>query len=180
MYKSPLSPPFSPGSPSPLNTIVWFSSIPAGIFTDIRTCLFTFPFPLQSTQGSGITSPVPWQFVQVLTVCIWPSIVVCICLIWPVPPQTVHFVFFVPGFAPSPWQVEQVSFLVILTYLSVPKNASSKLISKSYLKSAPFLGPLLACLELLPPENPPPKNEEKISPKSPKSLNPSNPDDVYE
>ena len=85
-----------------------------------------------------------------------------------------------PGFVPSPWQVEQVSFLFILIYLSVPKKASSKLISKSYLKSAPFLGPWLDFAEVLPPENPPPKKDEKISPKSPKSLNPSKPDDVYE
>ena len=52
MYKSPFAPPFSPGSPSPLSTIVWFSSIPAGILTDILTDFLTVPFPLQSTHGS--------------------------------------------------------------------------------------------------------------------------------
>ena len=38
-------------------------------------------------------------------------------------------------------------------------------------KSAPLLGPRFALAELLEP-NPPPKKEEKISPKSPKSSNP--------
>ena len=58
------------------------------------------------------------------------------------------------------------------------ENASSKVISKSYLKLAPLTGPVLCLEELLPePPNPPPKNDEKISPKSPKSpiLNPSKP-----
>ena len=62
---------------------------------------------------------------------------------------------------------------------STPKNASSNDISIFKFKSAPLRGPLDCCLA--PPVlAPPPKNYENISPKSPKSENPSNPDDVYE
>ena len=180
MYKSPFAPPFSPGSPSPLNTIVWFSSIPAGIFTETLTCFLIIPFPLQSTQGSGIISPVPLQFVQGLTVCICPNIVVCVCFICPVPWHIEQVCFLVPGFAPSPWQVWQVSFLVKVICFSVPKKDSSKVMSKLARKSAPCLGPLL-CLALVLPPKPPPKNEENISPRSPKSPKPSNPpEEEYE
>lgn len=42
-------------------------------------------------------------------------------------------------------------------------------------KSAPLRGPLLFVEEFLPPK-PPPKIDEKISPKSPKSPKPSNPE----
>ena len=59
----------------------------------------------------------------------------------------------------------QVSLRLIVTYLSVPKKDSSKLISKSYCKSVPFLGPFCLLPPRLPPK-PPPKKEEKISPKA--------------
>ena len=173
-YKSPFGPPFSPGSPSPRNTIVWLSSTPAGILTDNLTWLRTVPFPLQVSQASLMIFPVPWQLVQVLMVCICPKIVVCTCFIWPLPWQTLQVSGCVPGLLPSPWQVWQVSLRLIVTYLSVPKKDSSKLISKSYCKSVPFLGPFCLVPPRLPPK-PPPKKEEKISPKSPKSLNPSKP-----
>ena len=128
---------------------------------------------------SFITSPVPWQLLHGLVVCICPSIVVCTCRIWPVPPHTEHFSGLVPGLAPVPLQVLQFSFRDIFITFSVPKNASSKVMSKLYLKSAPFLGPEFEPLLPLEPK-PPPKKDEKMSPKSPKSPNPSNPDELYE
>ena len=180
MYKSPLGPPFSPGSPSPLNTTVWLSSIPAGIFTLILACFLTVPFPLQLSQGSFITSPVPWQFVHVLVVCIWPSIVFWTCLTVPVPLHTEHFDTVVPGFAPVPLHIEHVSGLVTSISFSTPKNASSNVISIFKFKSAPLRGPLDCALEEL-VLAPPPKNDENMSPKSPKSENPSNPfEELYE
>ena len=179
MYKSPLGPPFSPGSPSPLNTTVWLLSIPAGILTFILACFLTVPFPLQLSQGSFIISPVPWHAVQVLLVCICPSIVFWTCLTVPVPLHVGHFVTDVPGLAPEPWQILQVSGLVIDISFSTPKKASSNVMSIFKLRSAPFLGPRWACA-LAPVLAPPPKIDENMSPKSPKSENPSKPEDVYE
>ena len=114
IYKSPLGPPFVPGSPSPLNTTCWLFSIPAGIFTFILGCFLTVPFPLQLSHTSVITSPVPWHLLQVLVDWTWPNIVFCTCVTWPVPLQSGHFIGLVPGFAPVPWHTSQVSFLVLL------------------------------------------------------------------
>ena len=104
--------------------------------------------------------------------------VVCICLIVPVPWHILQVSTLVPGFAPFPWHTSHVSSLVIIISFSTPVYASSKVISIFTFKSAPFVGDFLLVLEEFP--NPPPKNDEKMSPKSPKSLNPSNPELVYE
>lgn len=72
-----------------------------------------------------------------------------------------------------------ILLLYILIFLFLLLNMIlQKVMLMLYFKSLPFLGPFLV-LALLPP-NPPPKNDEKISPKSPKSENPSNPDVEYE
>ena len=100
------------------------------------------------------------------------------CVTWPVPWQFGHVTGFVPGFAPLPLQVVHFSFLFITNSFFIPEYASSKVISKSCLKSLPLLGPFLLLLPEEPPN--PEKNELNISPKSPKPLNPSNPLEVYE
>ena len=64
---------------------------------------------------------------------------------------------------------------VITISFSTPENACSNVISIRTFKSAPLRGPLCLAEAPLPP-NPPPKMEEKISPKSPKSPNPSKPE----
>ena len=175
IYKSPLGPPFLPGSPSPLNTTVWLSSIPAGIFTFILGCFLTVPFPLQFSQGSFIISPVPWHALQGLVVCICPNIVLWTCVTWPVPWHVGHLIGDVPGLAPFPWHTEHSSSLVITISFSTPINACSNVKSSLTFKSAPFVGPCFLDDEVLPP-NPPPNIEENISPKSPKSPKLSKPE----
>jgi hypothetical protein len=92
--------------------------------------------------------------------------------------HALHVSTCVPGFALLPLQVSQVSSRLIEISFVTPKNDSSKVISISYFKSLPFLGPALLFVFLPNPE--PPKNDEKISPMSPKSPNPSNPELEYE
>ena len=170
IYKSPFGPPLLPGSPSPLSTTVWPSSIPSGIFTFILADSLTVPFPLQSWHGSFIIFPSPPQFEQTFWVDICPNGVVTTCFIFPVPLHTWQVIGFVPGFAPVPWQCSHFLFLFMLIVFSTPLYDSSKVISRFSFKSAPFLGPFLFLV-------PPPKAAEKISPKlpNPKSSNPENP-----
>ena len=88
-----------------------------------------------------------------------------------------------PFFAPFPSQSSHFTFLLILNSFVTPLKASSKDIVILASKSFPFLGALgLAVLDEDLPPNPPPKNDEKISPKStsPKSPEkPENPDVPY-
>jgi hypothetical protein len=72
----------------------------------------------------------------------------------------------VPGSAPRPWQVEQISLRVISISFSTPKIASSKFKSTLICKSAPRWGALRERRVVLP--NPPklPKISSKISEKS--------------
>lgn len=128
---------------------------------------------------SIITFPSPLHVGQVFVVCICPSIVDTTCFILPVPLQALQVSIVVPGFAFVPWQVEHSSSLDIEISFSTPKYDSSKVMFILYFKSLPFLGPFLVLVEVLPP-NPPPKKDENISPRSPKSENPSNPEVEYE
>ena len=89
-------------------------------------------------------------------------------LISPVPWQSGQVWGEVPGFAPLPLHIGQVSQLGTSILVSLPKAASTKLISKLYLKLAPLWERVpLSLLRVLAP-----KKESKISPKSPKSENP--------
>ena len=69
------------------------------------------------------TRPVPPQREQVTLKRILPLV----CVTCPVPPQTAQ-VCGAPT-APVPWQVVQVSRRVIVSFLTVPRTASQKLIS---------------------------------------------------
>ena len=62
MYKSPFAPPRVPGSPSPLKTIDWSLSIPAGILIFNLACFLTVPFPWQISQGFGISCKPPDEY----------------------------------------------------------------------------------------------------------------------
>ena len=58
-YKSPLAPPLVPASPFPASLILVPSSTPFGIVTETFFVVCLFPWPLQSTQGLVISSPLP-------------------------------------------------------------------------------------------------------------------------
>ena len=83
------------------------SSMPAGIFTSRVLFFFTRPAPSQLVHGSGITLPLPWQVGQVC----WIEKNPCCTRTAPCPPQVWQTFGFVPGFAPVPLQVPQVSQL---------------------------------------------------------------------
>ena len=70
--------------------------------------------------------PVPRQRLQVRATLKNP----CWNVTWPAPPQVVQVVGLVPGAAPLPPQAEQVSERGIWMWVSVPKAASSKEISR--------------------------------------------------
>jgi hypothetical protein len=90
MNKSPFSPPFLPGSPSPLNTTVCSLSIPAGILTLSLAWFLTTPLPEQSGHTSLITFPSPLHLSHVVLTCVVPKIVFCTLVIYPVPLHLSH------------------------------------------------------------------------------------------
>src|SRR3989338_2117337 len=64
--------------------------------------------------------------------------------------------------APEPWHFVHCSNLGTIICFVAPEAASSKVISRSYLKSLPLFGPLLLAERKLPP----PKKLSKMSSKS--------------
>ncbi len=80
----------------------------------------------------------------------------------------------VPGLAPSPLQVSQVSSLVMSISFSAPNTASLKEIVAWYCRSAPLRGAVLLAVRDRPAKPPNPNISPKISEKSVKSTD-SNP-----
>ena len=121
-YKSPVGPPFTPASPSPLKRILSPSSTPAGILTDKVLFCLVRPAPWQVGHGSLTILPLPWHFGQVCCTEKKP----CCMRTWPCPPQVVQLTGCVPGRAPEPLQVSQVDCTGMRILVSVPLAASSK------------------------------------------------------
>ena len=115
-----------PGSPLPVERMRMPSSMPAGIFTSSVFWRLILPWPLQVVQGSGMILPVPRQWGQVCCTLKKPW---RICT-EPLPPQVVQVLGLVPGLAPLPWQVSQLSQLGMRICASLPLAASSREISR--------------------------------------------------
>src|SRR4051812_15950706 len=100
--------------------------MPAGIFTWIFLRFFTLPVPPQVEHLCLISLPVPLQCWQVRRLTILPNGVFCSTFNWPEPLQCLQVSGFVPGFAPDPLHVVQVSSRGISISVSFPNAASSK------------------------------------------------------
>lgn len=118
-------PPLLPGSPLPAERMRMPSLMPAGIFTSSVFWRLILPAPLQLVQGSGMILPVPWQWGQVCCTLKKPW---RMCTV-PEPPQVPQVLALVPGFAPVPPQVSQLSQLGTRICVSLPLAASSSVIS---------------------------------------------------
>ncbi len=124
-----------------------------------------YPVPRQSVHLSLMILPLPWQSGQVCTLRTVPKRDCWVKTTWPLPPHLGQVSGLVPGFAPEPLQVLQVSFTFSSISFLQPNTASSKVMRTLVRRFAPFMGPLLRPLL-----RPPPKRSPKISPKiSPKS-----------
>jgi len=145
-------------------------STPARTFTSRLAFSRVVPWPLQVGQRSTITRPAPPQCWQVRAMEKKP---------WvnrssPVPPQVGQARGPVPGLAPEPWHSSQVLARGTVTWMVVPKAASSKPISASTRRSFPRT-------RRPPLGRPPPNISPKMSPKmslmlpAPKGKSPWNP-----
>ena len=114
-----------PGSPLPARRMRWPSSMPCGIATSSTLFFLTRPAPLQVVQGSGITLPLPRQVGQVC----WIEKKPCDMRTLPAPPQVPQVLALVPGLAPEPEQVSQVSQLGTRISVAKPSAACSSVIS---------------------------------------------------
>jgi hypothetical protein len=100
------------------------SSMPAGIFTSSVFCFLILPWPWQVVQGSGMILPVPRQCGQVCCTLKKPWRICTVPL-----PCRWQVLALVPGLAPVPWQVSQSSQLGMRICASLPRAASSSVIS---------------------------------------------------
>ena len=101
------------------------SLMPAGILTSSVLVFLMRPWPLQAGQGSGMILPVPWQLGQVCWIEKKPW---RMCTVpWPL--QVGQVLGEVPGLAPEPLQVSQLSQLGTRICVSLPAAASSSVIS---------------------------------------------------
>src|SRR5207245_6528924 len=108
-YRLPGVPPRELTSPSPVTRTLIPSSTPAGILTTTRRLLRTRPCPRHFSQGVVITLPSPRQRSHMVTLTNCPKIDCCTRRISPVPWQAEQRVVDVPGCAPLPRQLVQVS-----------------------------------------------------------------------
>ena len=99
--------------------------MPAGILTSSVLCFWIRPLPPQVVQGSGMILPLPWQCGQVCWMLKKPW---RRCTV-PEPWQVVQVLALVPGLAPLPWQVSQSSQDGMRICASLPRAASSSVIS---------------------------------------------------
>ena len=114
--------------------------------------------------------PVPPQAEQVMTLAMRPMGVLVTDCTWPLPWQTEQVSAWVPGLAPLPEHMSQVSARRMLSSFLTPKAASSKVMVTELSRSAPGTGALGLRRE---PPNPPPKkapNRSSIPPMPPKPL----------
>jgi len=99
------------------------SSTPAGRGTFRVRERRTAPRPLQFLQGEGITSPVPLQAGQAVTLTIEPRKVSRTWRTSPLPRQVVQRTGEVPGSAPEPRQTSQTSSRSRRISFSTPEAA---------------------------------------------------------
>ncbi|KAJ6378110.1 hypothetical protein OIU78_028362 [Salix suchowensis] len=123
--RSPGDPPLLPALPSDRTLKRLPESTPAGTFRLIRFVLLTRPSPEQVLQGLNV-SPLPPHEEHVITCWKTPKGVLADVTTWPCPPHVLHLDGFVPGLAPEPSQVPQLSSRVISISFSAPKTASLK------------------------------------------------------
>ena len=123
--RSPGVPPRLPAFPSFRTLKRLPESTPAGTFRLIRFVLLTRPSPEHVLQGVD-NSPVPPQEEQVITCWKTPNGVLADETTCPCPPQVLHLDGLVPGLAPEPLQVPQLSSRLISISFSTPKTASLK------------------------------------------------------
>ncbi len=139
-----------------------------GIAASSVFCFLILPWPWRLVQGSGMILPVPRQCGQVCCTLKKPW---RICT-EPLPPQVPQVLGWVPGLAPLPWQVSQVSQLGMRISVDLPLAASSSVISMAYDRSLPRY----SCRPPRPPAPRwPPNISPKISPKASASPNPPPP-----
>lgn len=123
--RSPGGPPLRPAFPSDRTLRRLPESTPAGTFKLIRFDFRTRPSPPHVLQGVEV-SPSPLQEEHVMTCWKTPRGVRVEATTWPWPPQVLHLEGVVPGLAPEPLQVEQLSRRVISISFSIPNTASLK------------------------------------------------------
>lgn len=112
-------------------------STPAGILTVRVRRDRTRPSPAHSGHGVGTTVPKPWHCGQGREVMTWPR---KDRVTWDTSPRPRHMsqvCAAVPGAAPSPLQVPQVTAVSTWMSLVVPKAASSRSISSRIIASCP-------------------------------------------
>lgn len=158
-----MGPPPGPTSPSPASWILVPLSTPAGILTVRVRRDRTRPSPAHSGQGVGTTVPKPWHWGQGREVMTWPRKERVTCETSPRPRHMSQVCAAVPGAAPSPAQVPQVTAVSTWMSFVVPKAASSSSISSRIMASWPRRvrerGPRCDCC---------PKNASMMSLKLPK------------
>src|ERR1700677_15876 len=115
-----------PASPSPDRRIRVPSSTPAGTLTERVRSRVNRPEPPQRSQGLSIVWPRPWHVGQVRSIAKNP----CCALTRPWPAQVLQVVGFEPAFAPAPPHISQVSEVGNLIDAVLPRNASSRVISR--------------------------------------------------
>src|SRR5207247_689642 len=118
---------FTLASDTYINAIVYSG----GILTTTRRLLRTRPWPRHFSQGVVMTRPSPRQRSHIVTLTNWPKMDCCTRRISPVPWQAEQRVVDVPGCAPLPRQLVQVSQRGSSISLWQPKTASSKVIVRS-------------------------------------------------
>src|SRR6516164_3132754 len=92
------------------------SSTPAGILTDKVRSLTTRPEPLQAAHASLMISPRPWQEGQVRSMVKKPWLARTL----PAPLQVGQEAGCVPGLAPEPLQLAQVTLEGTRTWADLP------------------------------------------------------------
>src|SRR5690606_8681668 len=129
-------------SPWPRIEITESLSTPAGISTVMVTVFFTRPEPLQTSQGSSTTFPVPLQSGHGPTLANWPKGVLWTFFTSPVPWQEGQDLGDVPFLAPVALHSVHSTTLLIFSCFFVPKAASSKVMEMVFWRSLPFNGPV--------------------------------------
>ncbi len=116
-----------PASPSSASRMRVPSSTPFGMLMESVRSFVWRPVPPQPWQGSSITSPRPWQEMQARSMAKKP----CCARMRPEPPQVGQVFGLVPGLAPEPVQMSQVTLVGTRISAALPWNASSSVISMS-------------------------------------------------
>ena len=141
MYRSPGGPPRRPASPSPRQRGSARLRRRPPEFSH-GFCAAASPCPCRGRRRScrGRSGRRRRRPDRVRRLTMRPNGVFCTISCWPVPRQTEHVSGFVPGLAPLPWQVSQVSVRGIVMSVSMPKTASLNSMVIVYCRSLPRCG----------------------------------------